>query len=619
MRIKSLATWGPSIAVVALIVIGAALRVGGLFGPLTHDELSAICRLRFGTLADVLTYGVRYGDTHPAGVQVFLWCWTQLFGKSAIAIRLPFMLMGVATIPLIYGIGRRWYGRWSALLPAAVMAVCQYTVYYSDIARMYGFGLFFILSALYVLTRMVSEQRYTVWRLALFALLEACCAYTQYFCSLTALLMAVAALFFVGRRHLLPYLASCLGAVLLFLPHLGITLYQLTELKGIGGWLGAPTPLFAVDFLRYLTHYSYAAAVVSVVAFALLFSVQSVRKNLPLLVASLVVGLLPGIIGYFYSVAVNPVLQFSVLIFSFPFLLLALAACVDDRRHRWHAVLTAVYVVTMVVTLFVCRHHYTMLGKEWIEASAKEAQTAVQDYGDDQVICLFNISPHIMAYYDSTLCLLPQELVFDAARLDSTLARCPKSYLVCSGVQDPVMLALVNRHYPFLLRVHPCVSSEICLFSRQPSAEALCVDSLASFILERPLQPSAGEFYTLLDTTLADIMDDRYACVESFVSFCDTAVEEEKRPLFLVTELVCRGRQLDWRGMPLDAEMTDSLYSVLSPVRIESTVKHRGQMKHTRLKIYLWNPDCNVRSIPYCCRIRLFPTSPWMYSVLEEI
>lgn len=133
-----------------------------------------------------------------------------MFGTSAIAMRLPFVLMGIATLPLIYAIGRRWYGAWSALLPMAVMAVSQYTVYYSDLACPYCAGLFFILCALYVLTLMVKEERYTFLRLALFAFFEACCAYTHYFCSLTALLMACGALFFVGRRHLWTYLAACL-------------------------------------------------------------------------------------------------------------------------------------------------------------------------------------------------------------------------------------------------------------------------------------------------------------------------------------------------------------------------------------------------------------------------
>lgn len=618
MQSQNLSSKGPTVILAVLTFIGAALRIGGLFGPLTHDELSAICRLQCDNISDLINYGVK-PDGHPGGVEVFMWLWVRLFGQSAVAIRLPFMLMGIASVPLIYAIARRWYGRWSALLPTAVVAVSQYTVYYSDIARPYCVGLFFILCALYVLTCMVSERRYTVCQLVLFALFEACCAYTHYFCLLMAFIMACAAIFFIDRRHILLYLTACFGAVLLFVPHIKITLYQLFELKGVGGWLGKPTPFFALEYLRYLTHHSLFAAAVCLVAFLLLFSLNSARKNMPILIASFVVGLLPLIIGYIYSVTVSPVLQFSVLIFSFPFLLLALAACVDDHRHVMHIILTLVYVITMVTTLFLTRHHYTVLGKEWIEASVQEAKDATLKYGNGNVACLFNLSPCKVAYYDSTLDLLPQELVFDAAHLDSALAQCPQPYLICSGIQDPSMLAIVNRHYPTLLRVHPCVVSEICLFGRQHSKEAISVDSIAYSIIERPLQAFGDEYFVVLDTILGDIVDSRFICIESNVQFLDSTWNEESKPIYLVTELLYRNHPLDWRSVTLIPTITDSVSNVLLPVRVEGTIKHRSQLKHARVKVYLWNPDRNIQTIPYRCRIRLLPTSQWIYSVLEEI
>lgn len=618
MQSQNLSSKGPTVILAVLTFIGAALRIGGLFGPLTHDELSAICRLQCDNISDLINYGVK-PDGHPGGVEVFMWLWVRLFGQSAVAIRLPFMLMGIATVPLIYAIARRWYGRWSALLPTAVVAVSQYTVYYSDIARPYCVGLFFILCALYVLTCMVSERRYTVCQLVLFALFEACCAYTHYFCLLMAFIMACAAIFFIDRRHILLYLTACFGAVLLFVPHIKITLYQLFELKGVGGWLGKPTPFFALEYLRYLTHHSLFAAAVCLVAFLLLFSLNSARKNMPILIASFVVGLLPLIIGYIYSVTVSPVLQFSVLIFSFPFLLLALAACVDDHRHVMHIILTLVYVITMVTTLFLTRHHYTVLGKEWIEASVQEAKDATLKYGNGNVACLFNLSPCKVAYYDSTLDLLPQELVFDAAHLDSALAQCPQPYLICSGIQDPSMLAIVNRHYPTLLRVHPCVVSEICLFGRQHSKEAISVDSIAYSIIERPLQAFGDEYFVILDTILGDIVDSRFICIESNVQFLDSTWNEESKPIYLVTELLYRNHPLDWRSVTLVPTITDSVSNVLLPVRVEGNIKHRSQLKRARVKVYLWNPDRNTHTIPCRCRIRLLPTSQWIYSVLEEI
>ena len=605
----------PTVIVGLFVVIGAALRIGGMFSPLTHDELSAICRLQYDNLSDVLTYGVK-PDGHPGGVQVFMWLWAQLFGTSAIALRLPFVLMGIATMPLIYSIGRRWYGEWSALLPTAVVSVSQYTVYYSILARPYCPGLFFILCTLYFLTLMVKEKRYTLFRLILFALFAACCAYTHYFCLLTALLMALGALFFVGKRHLLSYLASCLSAILLFMPHIRITLYQLFELKGIGGWLGAPTPTFPLEYLRYLTHHSWIAALVTVVAYALLFRPRTARQHLPLMAASLAVALLPLVIGYVYSVSVNPVLQFSGLLFAFPFLLLALAGGLRDEAQGWRtAAITGAYVTTMVATLFINRRHYSMLQQEWVEASVEMAQDAMTQYGHDNVICLFQYSPCMASYYDSALNLIPQDVLLNANSLDSALSQCTTPYLVCAGIQDPRILKQIHRHYPTLLQMQPRVVSELYFLSRQPADNAIDLDRLFTTVTEQPLAPFDGEFHNLLDTNLAALIDNRFACIESQLLFRQT--DSVQKPLYLVTELICGKRKLDWREV--HTTPTDSIGDIVLPIRVEGIVKHQSQLKRTQIKVYLWNPEGNTDIQPLSCRIRVIPTSPWMFSVLEEI
>ena len=63
MNIKGL--YNAKVALCLLLEIGAALRIAELWLPLTHDELSAICRLQVSTFAELLTEGVKYGDTHP--------------------------------------------------------------------------------------------------------------------------------------------------------------------------------------------------------------------------------------------------------------------------------------------------------------------------------------------------------------------------------------------------------------------------------------------------------------------------------------------------------------------------------------------------------------------------
>lgn len=59
------------------MVVATVLRLWGLTAfSLSNDELSALARLQYGSISDVLKYGV-YTDFHPAGVQLFLYGWTH--------------------------------------------------------------------------------------------------------------------------------------------------------------------------------------------------------------------------------------------------------------------------------------------------------------------------------------------------------------------------------------------------------------------------------------------------------------------------------------------------------------------------------------------------------------
>ena len=60
-----------------------------------HDELSALSRLQYDNIYDVVKYGVMLGDTHPAGVQVFLYYWIKFGGTSEVWVKLPFILSGI--------------------------------------------------------------------------------------------------------------------------------------------------------------------------------------------------------------------------------------------------------------------------------------------------------------------------------------------------------------------------------------------------------------------------------------------------------------------------------------------------------------------------------------------
>ena len=53
---------------------------------------------------------------------------TQLFGFSSSSLRLPQLAAGICTVPLLYDLVRRGYGRWAGLAAALAYAVLPATV-----------------------------------------------------------------------------------------------------------------------------------------------------------------------------------------------------------------------------------------------------------------------------------------------------------------------------------------------------------------------------------------------------------------------------------------------------------------------------------------------------------
>jgi 4-amino-4-deoxy-L-arabinose transferase-like glycosyltransferase len=76
-------------------------------------------------------------DTHPPGFYVMMFFVTKLFGSSTIALRLPSVLFGVASIGLLYWLGVLVGPRMPAAVAAAFLAFNGYHIVWSETARMY--------------------------------------------------------------------------------------------------------------------------------------------------------------------------------------------------------------------------------------------------------------------------------------------------------------------------------------------------------------------------------------------------------------------------------------------------------------------------------------------------
>lgn len=570
-------------ALAAITAIGAALRVWGwAVGELTHDELSAIGRLDFDSFGDLIRGGV-YPDGHPAGVQVLLWLWTGLFGDSTRVVRLPFLLMGIGCIPLMARVARLLTNRNAAIFAAAVTAASQYGVYFSMLARPYVAGLFCTLVMLCCWIPMVAKGAKS-WRLTIgFAVSAAACAYCHQFAMLTALLTAIVGLALCRREVMGRYIAGCAAALLLFAPHIPVTWHQMTELQGVGGWLAAPDATFAREYVMYLFHFSpwLAAATIGWTVYESRWCRMAWRLRRRHMAVTALLWILPLAIGFGYSVWVNPVLQYSCLIFSWPMLIL-LASSLFGRGKRGSTAFAALWMAVAVTTLFATRHH-DIHYRQIFESGCRTAWEYEDRYGRDKMMCWIEADSTKLAYYERHYGRRLHNAALQdltASELDKLLDTTRAERIVATGC-DLYKMEAIRRHFPYVERRTDLTRSTLWVLGRSESADSRTV--ARDTLMDRGVDFDAEEEFTpLADTSLGDLADSRSTILRVRIQF--EGDDLESAPL-IVMETLKGDQQADYQCEPMD-KMDGTLVRDMAEV-----VKRNRDLGSYRIKIYLWNPD----------------------------
>ncbi|MEN8225900.1 MAG: glycosyltransferase family 39 protein [Bacteroidota bacterium] len=369
---------------------------------LSNDELSALARLQYGNFNDLIREGVMLIDFHPAGVQVFLWYWTKLFGFDVWVVRLPFVIFGVLSVYMIFLVGKQWFNEKVGLLAAATFAVLQYPVLYGQLARPYSPGLLFVLLTAWYWTKIIIKEKKTFIHYAGFALFTALAAYTHHYSFLFVLVMGATGLLFVRRNEIIKYLLACLAVGLLYLPHLHVFLYQF-DIGGVGGedgWLGEPGKTWIWGYLKYAFNDSWAS-VLLVVAIGLSgFIINPLKRLNRFHYIAFSWFMLSFLIGYYYSIFRNPILQYSILLFAFPFLILFLFSFFSDRSYRHAVILVPVILLLGFIQIFFVNNFYKQQHFGEFEDVAINIAAWHNEFGSENITSTIVVNhPYYIHYY----------------------------------------------------------------------------------------------------------------------------------------------------------------------------------------------------------------------------
>jgi len=152
LRSRALGLW-----LLVLTVSAAALRVIGINRGLWWDEIYFLLVSVRHPLVEIVT--IFPGDIQHTLYSILARLSILTFGEHVWSLRLPALIFGVASIPMLYLLGASVTTRIEALVASALLAVSYHHVWFSQNARGYTALAFWTMLSTYFLLRGIRTQR----------------------------------------------------------------------------------------------------------------------------------------------------------------------------------------------------------------------------------------------------------------------------------------------------------------------------------------------------------------------------------------------------------------------------------------------------------------------------
>jgi len=161
----------------SLTLVGAILRFFNLgYNSLWLDEASTVTFARLSI--PEIWQATTGGEFNPP---LFYWIEHIMltFGNNEVVLRFIPALMGVLTIPLVYYVGKEFMDRNVGIIAAALCTFSPFLLFYSQEARAYSLGLFFVAFAMVFFLKAMKSDSMIHW--ALFGFLSALAFWSHFY------------------------------------------------------------------------------------------------------------------------------------------------------------------------------------------------------------------------------------------------------------------------------------------------------------------------------------------------------------------------------------------------------------------------------------------------------
>ncbi|MFC1750350.1 glycosyltransferase family 39 protein [Pseudomonadota bacterium] len=357
---------------------------------------------------------------HPPGYHLVIYWARKWFGTSENSLRMPSVVAGILSIPMIYFLAKRIYGEDEGLEAAAFMAVLWLPVYYSQEARSYSLQILFSLISVWCwlewMGRLRKGDEWKVWSVAGYVLSAVVLSYLHFY-----------GMYFVGLQGLVAILASVgsvrkmvntlwvyIGVLVFHLPWSGVFFYQMRNNRHALSWIAKPGLNFFSRFWLFLFNNSVELGLLMAFLIVLLLGglVEKWRKrktaipwgelahNQSLWLFVWLAG--PVSLAWLISQTVTPAMALRSFVFSAPAAYILLARSVMtlpySKLFRW--LIAGGIVGVCLFHLLFRMDYYSRVTKQQYREATKYLVSVEKDYPDSLVIGWVWFAEHLEYYLE---------------------------------------------------------------------------------------------------------------------------------------------------------------------------------------------------------------------------
>ena len=207
-----------------LMVVGLLLRLPGLNLGLWRDEGSTYFNILPENVGEIISR-IAYSELNPPAFFLTIAGWISWFGAGAISLKIPALICGVLTIPVVYLLGCKLGDIRIGIVAATISTFDRQAIYYAQEARPYTMVALLSCTTVLMYYKSLNPQhrRYTLAGLVIFAALLLYVQYTGLL--IVGSLVAISVYLAMSRSANIPLLPFTLafGAIfILFLPWLPV-------------------------------------------------------------------------------------------------------------------------------------------------------------------------------------------------------------------------------------------------------------------------------------------------------------------------------------------------------------------------------------------------------------